>query len=438
MNLKNLLPGAVLAVAGAMVAALLAFAAPQASAASLTQVTNFGTNPTNLQMHLYVPDRVAAKPGILLAIHYCGGSGPGFHSQTQYASLADRHGFIVIYPTVTRSSKCWDVSSPAALRRGGGSDPVGLMAMVDYVKQRHNGDPGRIFATGTSSGAMMTNVLLGVYPDVFQAGASFAGVPFACFATTNGSEWNSQCSSGQSIKTPQQWGDLVRAAYPGYTGPRPRMQIWHGTNDDTLRYPNFGEQVKQWTNVHGLGQTPTFTDTPQSGYTRTRYGSSGGMAPVEAISMQGVSHNIPVDAAQVIRFFGLDGTPPTSTTTTTTTTSTTTTTTTTPQPGYGCRVEYTVSAWNTGFTSSITITNTGSAAINGWSLAFALPDGQTITSGWSATYAPTTGAVTARNVSYNGAIAPGTSVGIGFQANHTGNTGEPSSFTLNGSACTVA
>ena len=89
------------------------------------------------------------------------------------------------------------------------------------------------------------------------------------------------------------------------------MQIWHGTADETLRYPNFGEQIKQWTNVHGLSQTPTFTDNPQSSYTRTRYGSSGGMAPVEAISMQDVTHNLPVDAAQVMRFFGLDGTQPT-------------------------------------------------------------------------------------------------------------------------------
>ncbi|GAB2962760.1 hypothetical protein GCM10027184_07900 [Saccharothrix stipae] len=437
---------ATLAVVGLVGTVLTTVAPPTASAASLTEVTNFGTNPTGLRMHLYVPDRVAPRPAILVALHYCTGSGPAFHSGTQYASLADRHGYVVIYPSVTRSSKCWDVSSPAALRRGGGSDPVGIMAMVDYVKQRHNADAGRIFATGTSSGAMMTNVLLGVYPDVFKAGASFAGVPFACFATTNGSEWNSQCSGGQSIKTPQQWGDLVRAAYPGYTGPRPRMQIWHGTNDDTLRYPNFGEQVKQWTNVHGLSQTPTFTDTPQSGYTRTRYGGTGGMAPVEAISMQGVTHSIPVDAAQVIRFFGLDGTSPTSTTTTsttttttsaTTTTSTTTTTTTTTQPGNGCRVAYTVSAWNTGLTTAVTITNTGSTAVNGWSLAFTLPGGQTITNGWNATYSPTSGAVTARNATHNAAIAPNASVGIGFQANHTGDTGEPPSFTLNGAACTV-
>ena len=46
--------------------------------------------------------------------------------------------------------------------------------------------------------------------------------------------------------------------------------------------------------------------------------------------------------------------------------------------------------------------------------------------------------MTARNVSYNAAIAPGGSIDIGFQANHTGNTAKPTSFTLNGAACTVA
>ncbi|WP_327035704.1 PHB depolymerase family esterase [Micromonospora ureilytica] len=441
MTLKTRMLGVVMA-AVTLAAAALTFATP-ASAATLTQVTNFGTNPTNLQMHLYVPDRVATRPAILLAMHYCTGTGPAFHSGTQYASLADRYGFIVIYPSATRSSKCWDVYSPQALRRGGGSDPVGLMAMVDYVRQRYSADPARIFATGTSSGAMMTNVMLGVYPDVFAAGASFAGVPFACFATGGTSEWNSQCANGQLIRTAQQWGDLVREAYPGYTGQRPRMQIWHGTNDETLRYPNFGEQVKQWTNVHGLSQTPTYTDTPQSGYTRTRYGSSGPMAPVEAISMQGVTHNLPVDAAQVIRFFGLDGTappttPPPTTPPPTTPPPTTPPPTTPPPTEGGCRVGYTVNAWNSGLTASVAITNTGATAVNGWALTFTLPTGQRITNGWNAQYAPASGAVTASNVSYNNTIAPNASVEIGFQATHEGGTGKPTSFALNGAACSVS
>ncbi|MBF5031756.1 PHB depolymerase family esterase [Micromonospora sp. ANENR4] len=444
--------GAALAAAGLAVAAALAVPGP-ASAAALTEVTNFGANPSNLRMYLYVPDTVAARPGLLVVNHYCTGSGPAMYSGTQFASLADRYGYIVVYPSVTRSSKCFDVSSPQALRRDGGSDPVGIKSMVDYVRQRYPVESQRIFVTGTSSGAMMTNVLLGDYPDVFRAGAAFAGVPFGCFATTNGSEWNSECANGQVLKTPQQWGDLVRNAYPGYTGPRPRMQIWHGTNDETLRYPNFGEQIDQWTNVNGLSQTPAYTDSPQPGYTRTRYGGTGGTATVEAISMQGVTHNLPVDAAQVIRFFGLDSStpppttappttpPPTTAPPTTpppTTAPPTTAPPTTPPPSGACRVGYVVNAWNNGLTTAVTITNTSTTAINGWSLAFTLPGGQTITGGWNATYSPSSGAVTARNVSYNASIPPGGSVDIGFQATHTGNTGSPASFTLNGSTCTTS
>ncbi|MFG1889187.1 PHB depolymerase family esterase [Micromonospora sp. NPDC049051] len=432
------------ALAAAVLTALAAVAlAPPASAATLTEVTNFGPNPSNLRMYLYVPDSVAPRPGLLVAVHYCTGTGPAMYSGTQYAALADRYGYIVVYPSVTRSSQCFDVSSPQALRRDGGSDPVGIKSMVDHVRQRYAVDPDRIFATGISSGAMMTNVLLGLYPDVFSAGAAFSGVPFGCFATTNGSEWNSECANGQIVRTPQQWGDLVRNAYPGYSGRRPRMQTWHGTNDEVLRYPNFGEQIKQWTNVHGLSQTPTYTDSPQAGYTRTRYGGSGDRAPVEAISMQGVSHNLPVDAAQAIRFFGLDTTAPPTTPPPTTAPPTTpppnTPPPSTPPPGPGtCRVDYTVNAWNTGLTASMTVTNTGTATLNGWSLAFTLPAGQSITNGWNATYAPSSGAVTARNVSYNATLAPGASVSVGFQATHTGDTGHPSSFTLNGTTCTIA
>ena len=207
-----------LAVAAAFVLALVA--APQASAATLTEVTGFGANPSNLRMHLYVPDRTQARPGVLLAVHYCTGTGPAFHSGTDFARLADQYGFIVIYPSATRSGQCFDVSSPQALRRDGGSDPVGLMSMVRYVLQRYNGDTGRVFVTGVSSGAMTTNVMLGNYPDVFAAGAAFAGVPATCFATTDGSGWNSACANGQVLRTPQEWGNLARGMYEVVAGAR--------------------------------------------------------------------------------------------------------------------------------------------------------------------------------------------------------------------------
>ncbi len=420
--LAALLPLLATLLATAPTAAARTQAADVVPTATLTEVTDFGTNPSDLRMYVYVPDSVTAAPAVLVAVHWCTGSGPDMYNGTEYDTLADQYGFIVLYPSVTRSSKCFDVSSPQALKRGGGSDPVGIKSMIDWVTRTYDADQSRVFATGISSGAMMTNVLLGDYPDVFAAGAAFSGVPFGCFATTDGSEWNSACAGGTVTHSPQEWGDLVRGAYPGYTGPRPRMQLWHGTEDDVLRYPNFGEMIKQWTDVQGVSQTPAATDTPQSGWTRTRYGGTGDRAPVEAISLQGVGHNLYGYgmAARVLTFFGLDSGGPAPQ----------------PQPG-ACKVNATTNAWSTGLTASLTITNTGTTAINGWQLGFTLPAGQTITNGWGATYTPASGAVTATNAAYNAALAPGAGVSVGYQANHTGNSAAPGAFTLGGTACTV-
>ncbi|WP_129843085.1 cellulose binding domain-containing protein [Streptomyces sp. RFCAC02] len=108
-----------------------------------------------------------------------------------------------------------------------------------------------------------------------------------------------------------------------------------------------------------------------------------------------------------------------------------------PEPG-ACSVGASVNAWNTGLTASLTITNTGTTAVNGWSLGFTLPAGQSITSGWNAGYSSGGGTVTATNAAWNGTIAPGASVSIGYQAAHTGNAAPPTGFTLNGAACTTA
>ena len=116
--------------------------------------------------------------------------------------------------------------------------------------------------------------------------------------------------AGSVIKTPQQWGDLVRSAYPGYTGARPRMQLWHGTADTTLRYPNFGEEIKQWTNVLGAEPDARRPPTrPQSGWTRTRYGGTGDHGAGRGDQhRQGVGHSLPLAgmAAMAIAFFGLN------------------------------------------------------------------------------------------------------------------------------------
>ncbi|MEU1606721.1 extracellular catalytic domain type 1 short-chain-length polyhydroxyalkanoate depolymerase [Micromonospora matsumotoense] len=461
--MKGSLRAALAAVVLGIATATVLVTAQPATAATLTRVTGFGNNPTNLNMYMYAPSNLAARPALLLLVHYCGGSASGIFNGNgrDYVTAADRYGYLVVVPEATRSGNCFDVSTPAALTRNGGGDSTGIMSMVAYARQRYAVDPARIVVSGFSSGAMMTNVLAAQYPDVFAAASAFSGVPAGCFATTDGSLWNSRCSGGNVIKTAQQWGDQARAMYPGYTGRYPRMQLWHGATDTTLAYPNYGEEIKQWTNLHGLSTTPTFTDRPQSSWTRTRYGGTGPQAPVEGISIAGVGHQLPMagQLAYAITFLGLDGTAPsptptptptvtptptptptvtpTPTPTPTVTPTPTPTPTSSPQSG-ACRVTDTISAWNSGLTASITIVNTATTTLNGWSLGFTLPAGQVITSGWNASYSPSSGQVTATNVSYNGTLAPGASTTIGFQANHTGNAAAPTAFTLNGATCVVA
>jgi acetylxylan esterase len=417
---------AALAALGALV---IVHAAPPAAAASLVQVTNFGNNPSGLQMYVYVPNNVTANPPILVALHYCTGTGPAFYSGTQFASLADQYGFIVVYPSVTRSGGCWDVSSSQALTRNGGSDPVGIMSMVTYTEQHYGGNPNQVYVTGASSGAMMTNVMLGDYPDVFKAGAAFMGVPFGCFFTGTVDGWNSACAQGQVTNSPQAWGTMVRNADPGYSGPRPRVQLWHGTADTTLNYNNFGEEIKQWTNVLGVSQTATSTDSPQPGWTRTRYGSSSNPV-VEAYSIAGAGHVLPESgmAAYAIGFFGLNTmTPPSSPPPTSPS----------PPPGASCHVSYvTTSEWAGGFVANVTVSDTGTAAANGWRLTFTFPGDQVVTSAWNATVSQNGTGVTAANASYDGTIGPGGSVSFGMQGTWKNNDTAPAAFALNGTACT--
>ena len=140
-------------------------------------------------------------------------------------------GRLLTRATQPHSGTCWDVSSNATLTHNGGSDSLGIASAARYAIANWGVDANRVFAVGTSSGAMMTSVLAGAYPDIFKAGIVDSGVPDGCFSLPGQPQdsWNSQCSQGQLVLTGQQWAQRVFNAFPGFTGARPKMQVWHGT-----------------------------------------------------------------------------------------------------------------------------------------------------------------------------------------------------------------
>jgi poly(hydroxyalkanoate) depolymerase family esterase len=307
-------------------AALLSwFLIGPARAATLQPVASWGATgvPSYISMFIYVPDRPAANPPILVVGHFCGGSASAVFGQAQGGGLvaaADRYGFIMVFPQTTRqatSAKCWDVGSPQSLTHDGGGDTQAIAQMVKYTVSTYKANANRVYATGDSSGAMLTQALLAVYPDVFKAGASFAGVPAGCWSAgwTAASNWGGTCAGGNDIMTAPQWGALVRGMDPAYSGHRPRVQLFHGDADAIINYKNFGEAVKEWTNVLGLATNPTSTTTGLTlgthQATRQQWKNSCGYVVLDAFTSLGGDHG-PSDtlfnATYVVPFLGLDQT----------------------------------------------------------------------------------------------------------------------------------
>jgi hypothetical protein len=98
----------------------------------------------------------------------------------------------------------------------------------------------------------------------------------------------------------------------------------------------------------------------------------------------------------------------------------------------GCRVDYTITnQWNGGFGANVTVTNLGDA-LAGWTLQWDFPAGQRVDAGWNGVFAQSGSTVSVTNTS----PATGASVSPGFNGTWTGSSPMPTSFRLNGVACT--
>jgi chitinase len=93
------------------------------------------------------------------------------------------------------------------------------------------------------------------------------------------------------------------------------------------------------------------------------------------------------------------------------------------------------SDWGTGFEASYKITNASSAATTSWTLTFNLPSTEQISSLWEGTFTRSGTLVTVHNQSWNGAIAVGGSVTVGFDVAYTGSYVPPSGCLINAGSC---
>ncbi|MFL6121440.1 cellulose binding domain-containing protein [Actinophytocola sp.] len=97
-----------------------------------------------------------------------------------------------------------------------------------------------------------------------------------------------------------------------------------------------------------------------------------------------------------------------------------------PPPTGTCAATYKlVGQWSDGFQGEVTVRNDGTTTSSSWTATFSFANGQQVSQAWNATVTQSGAAVTAKNVSWNGALAPNATATFGFLANQTGSNTAP-------------
>jgi len=262
---------------------------PRARPADTTLVeTAFAPNPGNLR--LFTQGLAPGAPLVVL-LHGCGQAAAGFAQATGWSALAAEQGFalaVAEQKAVNNPHTCFNWFNPEDIVRDGG-EAASIAAMVRTCVDGHGLDAGKVFICGLSAGGAMTATMLALYPELFAGGAIIAGLPFGTAANVRDAL---DAMRMPPLKTPRQWGDLVRGV-ARHDGAWPRLSVWHGDRDTTVNILNAQALVAQWSDLHGLALTAARQDF-RDGAMHLSWGDT-----LEVVTVPGLGHGVPIDARDV-------------------------------------------------------------------------------------------------------------------------------------------
>ena len=267
------------------------FAPRNATIDRLSDLQGVRSNPGGLKARCYVPETLRPGAPLVVVLHGCTQDAAVYDHGSGWSTLADRHGFALLYPEQVRANNpmlCFNWFSAADTRRGGG-EAASIAAMVEAMQRAHGLDPGRTFVTGLSAGGAMTSVMLAAYPEMFAAGAILAGIAYGC-ADSVGEAF--ECMNGSARGDAADLAAPVRRA-SRHNGPWPRVQVWQGSADRTVVPSNADTIVRQWAQLHALGPVPDRLDEVE-GYPRRAWLGADGAPLVEHLSITGMAHGVPL------------------------------------------------------------------------------------------------------------------------------------------------
>ncbi|MGN9813393.1 extracellular catalytic domain type 1 short-chain-length polyhydroxyalkanoate depolymerase [Micromonospora sp. BQ11] len=254
------------------------------------------------QVHLPPQHDGTARLPVVMAIHGCAMTGYGWNSMkstTQFNRLADREGFIVVYPTQLISRNliaCWNSTDPREQHRNTG-EPALLAGVARQVVEKYDADPDQVHVAGASSGAGTAVILAATHPDVFATATSVAGGEYGL----NQVDPNDPDATSPLDTARQAWAQM------GDRARRVPLLVIQGEQDEVVPPLVATRLVEHWTAVSdlvddglpndSLHPTEETVSVPAAagrhGYTHTTITAPDGTSIVESYRVQDMGHSWP-------------------------------------------------------------------------------------------------------------------------------------------------
>ncbi len=264
-----------------------------ASGARLIETTGFGDNPGGLRMLSYAPEGLPKGAPLVVTLHGCSQSGPGYAVHAGWIELAAQLGFAVLAPeqtTANNLNRCFNWFSGDDVRRGEG-EIASIAVMIAAAVRAHDLDPKQVYVTGLSAGGAMAAAMLASYPELFAGGAIVAGLPYGVARDMQGAFRVMRQADGREALA---LGELVRRAAPEAARSRLKLAIWQGDADNVVAPANAEDLAAQWTAVAGLAEAPDeVIELP--GRTRKLWNARTRNGPVVELNLiAGLGHGTPL------------------------------------------------------------------------------------------------------------------------------------------------
>ena len=153
-----------------------------------TQTFTYGSGAATYPYIVYVPTTYdASNPAPLVVMaHGCQTTAEEQMRSTLFNQVAEREGFIVLYPDVTADHtgqpgplrNCWHFPLAESWHRDSG-DAGALAGMTRAVMKEWQIDAERVYMIGVSAGGFMTSIMAAAYPDLYAAVGIMAAGAYA-------------------------------------------------------------------------------------------------------------------------------------------------------------------------------------------------------------------------------------------------------------------